>query len=106
MTTVYDGPLAELLPALELRAVARPGWAWRLLPGGTTVALRRSTNGERRLRVGRKEAPVTLYARARWEAEVVDLCRALGVVGWRRLDDVREGEGVAAVFVAPPETNG
>lgn len=98
----HTGALADLRAVLEQEATATPGkWARRRLRSGTVVSVRRSRlrTSEWRLAIARDLAPSTLTEKARFEAEIQDIRRALGTLEWRRGDDVFSAEGsIAAVF--------
>ena len=87
----FAGELGGLFPLLDTESKptrttpaeleADTGWAWRVLPRGAVVAMRRRHDlwGRRELRLARAEAPDSPEGWARWEKEVAVFLSSFGM---------------------------
>jgi hypothetical protein len=95
----WTGPLPALRPVLQQEAIrVAPAWAWRILRGDASVAMRIA--GDRlQGRIARAVAPLP-ESLPKWNAELAVFQAKLGWEGWAR-EDVADALGVAAVFTGP-----
>lgn len=70
----------------EARAIA-PSWAARILPHGARVALKVQANGQRILKIYRREAFKSKRGPDLWTTEVLTFAREFDVMGWTKEND-------------------
>lgn len=100
----YTGSLRGLFVFLEAETHGKSNSvAWRVLPGGALVSMRRGADGKRVLRIARSKKPEGAAHTAAWRRECDTFVEHfVEPAAWTRVED-ENAPGVATEFHEPRE---